>query len=481
MEFYDRARELNDISEILAHPRCSLTIVHGPRDAGKSTLLEEALRGRRHYSYQAKKRVLTHQLKDMTAVLSEMDPSIVTSAPFTSVEALFDFLAEYADRDPATALPIVIDELPYLADADKAVLSVFEKWWKRERKRRDNLKVFFLGSRQSWMKREAVSDEAALKTARTNNIPVRPLNYRYAASFYPHWDALDRIRAWGVFGGLPGVLELIDPSRSLIENVSDLTLQPRARLYSEPEWLKYTELRSELVYTSLVREIAQGERTPGKIAKGIGKQSATDVTVYLNELIEAHVIERRPARDADGEAARTAIYVLTEPFFSYWYRFIDPHKSTLERGNLDPTLAALRDTQHGLDKLISEQAFEDVCREFFGEAYADGRLPNDLTYSYLGSWWKGSRDEDPEQLDLVAFHDRQLTAVGECKWTNEPVGMGEVADLERIVQTAGAELRPKTGHYRLLFAKSGFTGEVRELAKDPAARLLLFEPNDLYW
>jgi AAA+ ATPase superfamily predicted ATPase len=481
MSFYDRDRESSDIRDILSSGTCTLTIVYGPRDAGKSRLLEVALNGIRHYSYQATKRVIHQQLQDMTAALAVMDPSIATTGPLPSVEALFDFLADYADRAPGKALPIVIDELPYLADADPGCLSAFQKWWKPARRKRKNLKVFFLGSRQSWMKKEAVSEDAALKTARTHNLEVTPLNYRFAASFYAGWGPVDRVRAWGVWGGLPGVLELIDPSRTLQQNIEDLTLRARARLYTEPDWLKFTELRSEVMYSSIVRAIAQGARSAGSIARGVGKNSATDVKIYLDQLIQARVVDRRPALAAVGEAERIAMYVLTEPFLSYWYRFVDPNKSTLERGNLAPTLAILKHPGDGLDKLVSEQAFEDVCREFFAEAYDARRLPKDLGYTQLGSWWKGSRDDSSEQLDLVAFDKRELTAVGECKWTNDRVGMGELKDLERIVRESSAELRPKSGHYRLLFSRSGFDKDVRDLAAQSAARLLLFEPSDLYW
>jgi len=481
MNFYNRSAEVQDVKDIVAAPHCSLAIVYGARGAGKSRLLEEALVGQPHYSYQATKRVISQQLEDMTAALLTLAPSIVTAGPLPSVEALFALLADYAGRDPKKPLPIVIDELPYLADADKGLLTAFQKWWGRERRKRKNLKVFLLGSRQSWMRREAVSDEAALKTARTNNLEVRPLNYRFAASFYPAWDATDRIRAWAVWGGLPGILELLAPKDSLMKNIEELTLRSHARLYAEPDWLKYTELRSEILYSSVVRAIAHGARSAGDIATGTGKKSATDVAFYLEGLRDARVVERRPALTARGEGERTAMYVLTDPFLNYWYRFVDPNKSTLERGNTRPTKARLAHKDAGLDKLVSEQAFEDVCREFFVEAHDAGRLPKDLQYDHIGSWWKGSRDEHSEQLDLVAYHEQELTSVGECKWTNAQVTMREVRDLERIVREAGAELRPKAGHYRMLFSKSGFAKDVRDLANDPAARLLLYEPADLYW
>ncbi len=479
--FYNRTTELADVQAICGEPRSTLAIVYGARGAGKTRLFEEALAGQKHYYYQATKRVMVLQLEDMTKALRAVDPSLITRAPVHSVEALFEILADLADRDPSTPLSVVIDELPYLADADAGLLTAIQKWWRTERRKRGNLKLFFLGSRQSWMRREAVSDDAALKTSRTHNLEVKSLSYRHTASFYSTWSPVDRVRAWAVWGGLPSALEELDPTGTLWGNIELTTLHPRARLYAEPEWLKYTELRSDALYSSLVRAIAQGARSAGDIAVKVGKNSATDVFPYLNQLREARIVDRRPARAANGEMERTALYVLADPFLAYWYRFVDPNRSALERGQRAETLAMLHDHDEGLDKLVSEQAFEDVGREFVADAHASGRFPPDFKFDALGSWWRGSRTEAPEQLDVVAYHRRALTAVGECKWTEDPVGMGEVEDLRRIVRAAAKDLKPHPRHYRMLFSKSGFTEDVRRLADEPSQRLLLFEPQDLYW
>lgn len=481
--FYDREPETEDIKTILAEPRCTLAIVYGPRGVGKSRLFEEAIAAAptAYYSYTATERVISQQLQDMSAALATLGTPGLLLGALTGFEMLLDTLAAFADQRPDRPLPIVLDEFPYLAQADDALLSGLEKWWKRARTKRKNLKLFLLGSRVSWMEREALSDQAALKSVRTHNLAIDQLTYRHAASFYPQWPAEDKVRAWGVWGGLPVALEEIKPQADLWQNVEDSTLQPRARLFAEPEWMKYTELRSNAIYSSMMRAIAEGARTPSGIAKEVGRASASEVTPYLDKMREARVIERRASLDATGEAERIALYVVRDPFLAYWYRFVDRHRSELQRRMTKQVLRIVQDPETGLDKLVSELAYEDICRSFLFEAAKAGRLPASLQFDRVGSWWTGGRDTASEELDVVAFNGRQLVIAGECKWTNDPVTEGELADLDRIVQQASADLKPSPNLYRLLFARKGFDAGLRKKASDPAQRILLFEPKDLYW
>ncbi|MGH2491709.1 MAG: ATP-binding protein [Candidatus Limnocylindria bacterium] len=479
--FFNRQHELDDIKAILAEARCSLTIVYGPRGVGKSRLFEEAIGSGAYYSYTATERVMSQQLDDMRTALVTLKSSRMIAGSFSRFEQLLDTLADVADTTPKEPLPIVIDEFPYLADADPALLTALQKWWQAARKKRTNLKLFLLGSRVSWMEKEALSPDAALKSVRTNNMAIDELNYLHAAQFYPTWSAQDKVRGWAVWGGLPAALEEIQSNKSLWDNIEYSTLQTRAKLYAEPDWMKFTELRSNAIYTSIVRAIADGAGTPANIADAVGKKAANEVTPYLDNLREARVVERRPSMNADGDAPRTALYMVKDPFLAYWYRFVDRHRSALQRRMVLQVLQVLRDPDHGLDKLVSELAFEDISRSFLFEAAASGRLPRDLTFDTVGAWWTGGKTLRSEELDVVAYQNRKLVAVGECKWTNDPVDEGEVHDLDRIVQAASAELKPAPNLYRMLFSRSGFSKAVRDRAADTAQRILLFEPKALYW
>jgi AAA+ ATPase superfamily predicted ATPase len=479
--FFNRQHELDDIKAILAEDRCCLTIVYGPRGVGKSRLFEEAIGPGPYYWYTATERVISQQLEDMSTALVTLKSSKTVSGTLTNFEQLLDTLAAVADSAPKRPLPIVIDEFPYLADADRGLLTALQKWWQTARKTRTNLKLFLLGSRVSWMEKEALSEDAALKSVRTNNMAIDQLSYLHAAQFYPAWPAQDKVRGWAVWGGLPAALEEIQSGKGLWDNIEYSTLQARAKLYAEPDWLKFTELRSNAIYASIVRAIAEGAGTPRNIADAVGRKSANEITPYLDNLRDARVIERRPSRIADGEAARIALFVVKDPFLAYWYRFVDPNRSALQRRMVPKVMEVLRDPEHGLDKLVSELAFEDICRTFLFEAAGAGRLPHDLTFETVGAWWTGKGGARSDELDVVAYANRRLVAVGECKWTNDPVDQGELNDLDRIVQGASAELKPATNLYRMLFARNGFAKMVRDRASNPAERILLFEPKALYW
>ena len=92
----------------------------------------------------------------------------------------------------------------------------------------------------------------------TGSLQLRPLDYRQAALFFPHWSAEDRIRAYAVTGGIPHYLLQFDPERSLAWNIAHNVLQRGAVLYQEAELLVREELREPRVYYSILRAMSDG-------------------------------------------------------------------------------------------------------------------------------------------------------------------------------------------------------------------------------
>lgn len=501
--FYDREHESREIAEFLGSDRSELVLVYGRRGVGKSRLLDEAIGstdvapapgpGRAvraktknasasaypiTYRYTAVDRVMSLQLEDMMRPLYAVGATV--PGPVRRFEDFLDALGHIAEGQRPHPFPVVLDEFPYLARAERGVLTVVQRWWNQIKTRRKNLKLFLAGSNVSFMEREALADDAALRSVRTGNLEILPLTYRHAAHFYAQLDALERVAAWTVWGGLPATLEEIRGASGLWENIEQTTLRRGARLYREPEWLQYTELRTEAIYSSIVRAVASGRRTPSDIADAVGRKSASEVTPYLTRLLQGRILVRKASMTAAGERERTAQYHVAEPFHAFWYRFVDPYRALIDLSNSGAALDVLRDPARGLDKLISEHAFEDICRTFLLEATSAGRLPSDLRFDRVGSWWLATRDSSDE-VDIVAFASGRLTAIGECKWTNEPAGEELLAKLDRIRHSASEELRPGPMVHRLLFSRSGFDRDLRRRAADPREKILLFEPRDLYW
>ncbi len=479
MPFFNRERELADIAEFLASPRPELIIVYGRRGVGKSALLAEALSERPHLYYQATTRTLPQQLEDLSAALRAFAPDAVLPGVLPSLEAMLDALAQIArsrSGDPAIA---VIDELPYLAQADPAAPTVLQRWWDDLRRRgATNLKVFLLGSLVSWMEEQTLSERGPLHNRRTGQIKLDPLGYGDAALFYPGWGAQDRIAAYAVWGGMPSYLEEVDPEGDVWNNVRDGILRPGARLAEEPTWLRFTDLRNDALYSSILRAIALGEHRPGKIARAVGKGRADDVAFQLERLCDLRLVQRVvPLHEADQARSRQALYVLADHYVAFWYRFVDRLRHLLGMRRYDEALSRI---QEDFDRYVSERAFEDVCRQFLWQARAAERLPAHLRFDAVGSWWVAKEDVQDE-IDVVAMEGGHAVLVGECKWSRQPMDQRDLDGLGAALRKAASDLRPIDRPWRALFSRSGFTDELHALAKNPEERVLLFAPADLYW
>jgi AAA+ ATPase superfamily predicted ATPase len=160
-------------------------------------------------------------------------------------------------------------------------------------------------------------------------------------------------------------------------------------------------------------------------------------------------------------------YHLTDNFFRFWFRFVEPAQGAIEFGDTeavaDGILAALPEYL-GLP-------FETMCREWVGRASAAGILAERL--SAVGSWWNANH-----QLDIVGLNaTRQVVVTGECKWRNQGFTW---SDLQKYLEHINAlavthPVAPDSLH--LLWSKAGFDERVLAWAERAHARLLT--PSDI--
>lgn len=479
MPFHNRSYELDDIRQAIASRRSELVVLYGRRGVGKSALIAEALRGQHHFFYQATTRTLPQQLEDLSSTFHAFAPDLVLPGSFSSFDSVLAALSQVARTRPKEAVVAVIDELPYLAQADPAVPSVMQRWW--DEIRRDglaNLKLFLLGSMVSWMEEHTLSEHAPLHNRRTGQMRLEPLGYREAALFYPDYTPEERVAAFAVWGGMPSYLDEIDPSRSLWENVTNGMLRPSARLADEPSWLRFADLRSDLIYSSVLRAISVGKRRPSEIASAIGKQSAAEVIYHLDRLCDLGLVQRLVPIQQEGERrSRQSLYVLADNYVAFWYRYVDRLRHLLV---VRRQTEALRQIQEDFHDYVSGFAFEDVCRQFI--RMMDGRaISPKLSWDRVGSWWTGRNGGDgQDEMDVVATSEGRAVLVGECKWSVRPMDLRQLGGLRAALARAASDLRPIDRPWRALFSRSGFTDELLALAEDPEERVLLFTLAELY-
>ena len=174
-----------------------------------------------------------------------------------------------------------------------------------------------------------------------------------------------------------------------------------------------------------------------------------------------------PASESRPEKSKKGLYQIVDPFLSFWFRYVHPHRGSLELGLADAVLAQrVRPT---FDQFVG-YAFEDAARGFVALLARAGALP--FLPERIGAWW--GRDGE---IGVVAVSDAEgAMLVGECKWSVNPVGLNVLVDLQRKAQVLGSSGRwPQISC--ALFAKAGFTSDLQVVASSEGVRLAV--PADL--
>ena len=154
--------------------------------------------------------------------------------------------------------------------------------------------------------------------------------------------------------------------------------------------------------------------------------------------------------ETQPKKSRRGIYRLKGPYLRFWFRYVHPNRSQLERGGAQIILEnqVIPEIDH-----FSSLTFEEVCQQFFWQAGLSGKLP--FVPTNIGNWWNAN-----EEVDLVVLVENDAILV-ESKWTSRPVGVDVLAELERKSNLIRPELENRQIRFTLC-ARSGFTPQLRE-------------------
>ena len=169
-------------------------------------------------------------------------------------------------------------------------------------------------------------------------------------------------------------------------------------------------------------------------------------------------LDFRDASPVRLAAALGTSYRLADPFFRFWFRFVFPNRSLLERGRVKDVL---RIVERDIDSYMG-LAFEDCCREWAGR-FAGDALP---ASQQLGSWW--SRDGQTE-IDIVGTSRGRYDLLASCKWS----GSAPAAALEQLLAQRDSLLR--AGGAKLAIFARGFSKALRRRADEEDVALIEIE------
>jgi AAA+ ATPase superfamily predicted ATPase len=396
----DRERELARLREAIERPP-QLVVLRGRRRIGKSFLLVHALARNRGVFFQADEQ---NERSHLDLLAREVARLLGPRVPlrFESWEEALETIAELAREKPLT---VVLDEFQWLKAAQPSLDSILQRHWDRWQRERTPVTLILSGSALRLM--EGLLAPGAPLYGRADYRPLlAPLDYRDASRLGPkRLSAESKLRRYAVLGGTPQY-QVWAGTGELSELIAERILSKGESLYEEPLHLlrEEQEIRDPATYCSIVLAIASGRTRVGEISNAT-QVPTPNLTKMLARLEALGYVEGRAPLAPKGAEARRTSYRLTDPFFRFWFRFVFPNRSLLERGRVKEVL---RIVERDLDVFMG-LAFEDCCREWVAR-YAEDALP---VSQKTGCWW--SRDGQVE-IDVVGASRGRYDLLGSCKW-----------------------------------------------------------------
>lgn len=473
--FIGRERELASLKEFYEKDGIGMTVIYGRRRIGKSTLITEFLKNKKNIFYTATKVGKNRNLELFSKQVLELLMPGVENISFNTIEAVFDFINKNIGDDKVV---LAIDELPYWAEKDEALLSVLQKYidtvWQDK-----NLKIILCGSALSFMENKVLSEKSPLFGRRDSQIKLEAFDYLDAAKFVPGYSNEDKAICYGITGGVAKYLAMIDTTKNLDENIVRLFFRKDGYLYDETRNLLTQEFTDITIVNNIIEQIASGVNTLNVIAGKIGEREQT-VLYSLEKLMNVGLIEKKKCITDEKNKKKTQ-YVLKDYMFKFWYEFIPKATSVIEMGQGEIYYQkAVKPYLHSFMGAV----FEEMCRYYTLKQGITGEYGCFVTS--VGTWWglenfidKNSNIKmQSADIDVVALSEIDKKAViGECKFKNEKIDKGIYETLIRRGKLITAKY--KVSKY-IFFSLSGYTDWFESMSDEDVLLLTLDSLYDVH-
>jgi AAA+ ATPase superfamily predicted ATPase len=439
--FVNREKELKLLNDEYNSSSFKFSIIYGRRRVGKTTLIKKYIENKDSIyllvTYESLNIVLD-RLKEFVADF--YDDDFLRDIEVKSFEQLFQYIAK---QNFEKKLIIIIDEFQYLSKLDSSIVSQFQ-YIVDEILKDKNIHLILCGSIISMMYEQTLSYSSPLYGRRTSAIKLEALKFEYLSKFFKDKSQNELIELYSVLYGVPKYIEMFKDCEYIYDSINKNIIDKNSYLYDEPKFILQNEVNEPINYFTILEVIANGEHKIGNIAGKLNK-NVQNITSFIAKLIELDIIYKDvPITEEQPHKSKKGLYFIKDNFFRFWFMYVLPNKSQLEIDNRE---VVLKKIEKSFSEYVSK-TYEDICIEYTLKNY---------DIQKCGRWWNKS-----EEIDVVGVSEGYLV-VGECKYSNKKVGIDILKKLK--IKSALIDTKKPIGKY-LLFSKSGFTGELINIAEN---------------
>ena len=433
--FVGRKKELPLLEQCFQKETNEAVLVYGRKGIGKTELIRQFVKGKQTVYYLARE-------------YSEEEQKLAMKREFGLPKELNDesFRAIYlaASMEKTEKFVIVVDEFDLLCKSAPSFLEEMQVLLNKPNLK-GRLMVVCLSSSIQWVENE-MTDVLSFD----EKIKLKELTFFEVTSFFPRMSIENCVAIHGVLGGIPAYLSYWDEDKSLEENIEHLILEPQAPMREEATRHLKSYLRSLNFYNTILCVLAEDDMKLNYLYQRTGFSRAK-ISVYIKNLMEMDVTRKVLSYEkADKANLKKGLYTIMDPFLHFWYKFVYPNLSDLER--LTPRGFYEAHIKNEIQSYI-EAAYVQVCGEYLQFLDMEGRLP--IHISTISSWY-GKQGNIP----IISEDNEGKILVGLCKWDQDPMQESEFENLLELMAFTGKE-----ADYYYLFSKEGFTHGMTMMAK----------------
>lgn len=394
MKFYDREKELAILqaNEQQSFESAVFTVLMGRRRIGKTSLITHALKDK-EYAY-------LFVTKDSEALLCQNFQRELTEqigltiyGEVTNFKDLFEIIMKEAQRRHLT---IVIDEFQTLYKINPSIFGDIQNIWDRY-KQDAKINFIVLGSIQTLMKRIFEDHSEPLYGRPTSKFTLRPFTIDVMKEIlhdvHPNYSPEDLLCLYAITGGVAKYIELlIDAKCYTKEKMLNYICRQDSYFLTEGKDLLNQEFSGEFsTYFSIMQVIAAGKTKRSEIDSTLHK----DMGTYLQNLENKYELICRLKPLLAKQNGKVTAYEIHDNFLRFWFRFIYPYQSLIERNLFSLLRSNISNNYEGFTGRTLERYFQDKVMET-------------EQFTQVGNWWdrKGQNE-----IDLIAINEFTHTGI----------------------------------------------------------------------
>ena len=394
MKFYNRENELDLLraTEKRSEVSAQLTVMMGRRRIGKTSLILNALNGKR-YAYL----FVGHEPE---AIMCQRFQREITSSlglniygNITSFRELFEIIMRESTHQQFS---VVFDEVQNLIRINPDFFYQMQEIWDKYHQS-SHVNMIMSGSIHSLMKHIFENHAEPMYGRATSKMTIMPFKIsvlkEILSDYNPNYSADDLLCLYMLTGGVAKYVEiLMENNATSKEAMLDYVVRQDSYFLTEGKNMLNDEFSNDYsIYFSIMQLIANGKTRVSEIDGEILRPTS----VYLANLEKNYELIAKTQPILARPNSRTTKYLINDNFLRFWFRFILPYQSLIEQQQFALLRQHIEDSYTQFSGFTLEQIFRKIMFE-------SGEFTN------IGNWWDNKNNNE---IDIIALNEFNHTGV----------------------------------------------------------------------